>query len=254
VERIRRLLGELSLFESFSPEDLGSLIARSRVTTYAPRETIIAYGQPGRDLIVILDGTAEVVVADARGERQRIAERSRGDFLGEISLLTGEPTTADVIALQHCEALRIPQDTFSTYLSVNPAALRVMAKTITERLRWREHDEAAQARVEDAWRRAPDPYGLELSTANPMRVLTVECTGSSVTVCYFDTAHDGGALRARVDGIGTDSAFLSHSAGCDSARERMGPLDHRQAVRAIAELLAGPVRGVAAQTAMAAPR
>ncbi len=244
MERIQRLLRELPLFESFTPEDLASLIAHSRLTAYAPQETIIAYGQPGRDLIIIVDGAAEVVVADARGERQRIAERSRGDFLGEISLLTGEPTTADVIALQRCETLRIPQDTFSTYLSVNPAALRVMAKTITERLRWRELDEAAQARVEDAWRRAPDPYGLELSTAQRMRVLTIECTTSSVIGCCFDTSGDGGGLRARVDGLDSDRAVLSHSAGGDTSRVTMGPLDHKQAIRAIAQLLTDPAVGV----------
>ena len=47
-------------------------------------------------------------------------------------MLTGEPTSADVVALNACQLLLIPQDIFSTFLAVNPDALKVMAKAITE--------------------------------------------------------------------------------------------------------------------------
>ena len=133
MEGVARLLGGLPLFEGFSPAQLQSLVQKSRLDTFAPQEAIIRFGQPGRYLVIIVDGVAEVVITEESGERKQVALRKQGDFLGEISLLTGEPTTADVIALETCEVLLIPQETFSAFLAVNPAALRVMAKTITER-------------------------------------------------------------------------------------------------------------------------
>ena len=129
MERVEDLLRQMPLFAGFAPTDLRSLIEKSRLDAFAPQEEIIRFGQPGRFLVVILDGVAEVLIANESGERQQVALRGRGDFIGEISLLTGEPTMADVIALEKCELLRIPQETFSAYLAENPAALRVMAKT-----------------------------------------------------------------------------------------------------------------------------
>ena len=238
TEHIAGLLGELPLFRSFSSAVLRSLIAQSRLDTFAPQETIIRFGQPGQHLVIILEGLAEVVVTNERGERQQIALRRPGDFLGEISLLTGEPTTADVIALAKCDLLLIPQQAFSAFLAFNPDALVVMARTITERLRWRELDEATQTRVESAWQSLPDPYGLELSTAAPMRILTIDCFGSALRFGCFDTARTTNNLKGMVEGIGLAASRLSYENRAGKVRRELGTVDHSQALHAVAALLA----------------
>jgi acetate kinase len=244
MDRVGRLLHGLPLFKDFAPEELESLIEKSRLDTFAPQEVIISVGQPGRFLAVILEGKAEAVITNEMDEQQRIGLLEQGDFLGEISLLTGEPTVADVIALERCELLLIPQEVFSAFLAVNPNALRVMAKAITERLRWREHDEAAQTRIEGAWRNAPDPYGLKLSTAMPMKVLTLDCDGSSLRFSYFDTAREQNNVAGKVERIGAKDARIVYSSPKGRTRQGLGPVDHAQALRAIATLLTADDEGI----------
>ncbi len=187
MERLVTFLGQLPIFRTFSQADLDKLIEKSQLRTYAPGDVIIRFGQPGRFLGIILQGEAEAVVTDKMGKQLQLGLIKPGGFLGEISLLTGEPTTADVIALNKCEILLIPQETFSTFLATNAEAVKVMARIMTERLRNRQRDEGAQARVEEAWRHAPDPYGFRLSTSVPMKILVINCGSSSLKFAYYDT-------------------------------------------------------------------
>jgi len=162
MEQIEKFLAELPLFKTFSPAQLKELIEQSQLRDYAPREAIIHFGQQGRFLGIIINGEAEAVITGEAGERQ-LGLLRRGNILGEMSLLTGEPTSADVIAMGKCQVLLIPQDVFSSSLAINPEAMKVMARILSERLRSRQQDEEAQVRVEQAWQSLPDPYGLQLS-------------------------------------------------------------------------------------------
>jgi acetate kinase len=244
MEHIEKLLSELPLFKGFPLSRLRTLIEESQLKTFAPQETIIEFGQPGRFLGVILDGEAEAVITGETGARQRIGTLKQGDFLGEISLLTGEPTSNDVIALEECELLLIPQEVFSTFLAVNPDALKVMAKAITERLKSREQDEAALARVEDAWRSAPDPYGLRLSTAAPMKILVVNCGSSSLKYSYFDTARETNNLEGIVDRIGLENSRIVASSKKGRTSQDLGTVDHSQAFEAMVAMLTDRDDGV----------
>jgi acetate kinase len=238
------MLRDLPLFKSFPSAELKRLIERSQLKTFGPREIIIYFGQPGRFFGVMLRGKAEAVTTRESGERQHIGYVRQGDFLGEMSLLTGEPTIADVVALEECEVLLIPQDAFAKYLVADPHALRIIAKTITERLRWREQDESAQARVEDAWRSAPDPYGLQLVTAIPMKILVVNCGSSSLKYSYFDTAQEENNLEGIVECIGLENAHLAQSAKRGEIRRDLGPVDHAQAFGIMVDQLTDRETGV----------
>ncbi len=160
----------LPLFQEFSREKLSRLIAESRAERYAPGEVIIEFGQPGRFLGIVLEGRAEAVVDDPETGKKRLGGINRGDFFGEMSLMTGEPTSANVVAEESCRVLLIPQETFAEHLVTNPSAVRLIAKTISDRLRNREQNGEARTRLEGAWRKHPDPYGLSLETTKPMKL------------------------------------------------------------------------------------
>ena len=67
---------------------------------YAVGETIIREGESGEEFFLISDGEVDVVRAD-----HEVARLGRGDFFGEVALISGEPRNATVLATE-------PLDTF----------------------------------------------------------------------------------------------------------------------------------------------
>jgi len=244
MEHLVKFLSGLPLFKDFLDKEIKELIERSHIKEFSPREIIIPVGQPGRFLGIIIEGEAEAVITDKSGERRRLGMLNQGDFLGEISLLTGEPTNADVIALKKCRLLMIPHDVFVVFLTVNPHAVRIMAKTISERLRARQQNVEEQMRVEEAWQKAPDPYGLTLSSPNPMKILVINCGSSSLKYSFFDTADDAAHRDGLVEKIGSeDSRLITKSRGGLVSRQ-LGSIDHRGAFKAVVDMLTDKKDGV----------
>jgi acetate kinase len=237
MDQLLSILRSLPLFQGFSQRKLEELVKKSHVKDFAPREVIIKFGQPGRFLGIMLEGEAEAVITGKTGERIRLGLLNKGNILGEASLLTGEPTNADVIALTKCELLLIPQVLFSSFLAVNADAVRIMAKTITERLRARQRNEEEQNRVEDAWRDIPDPYGLRLTTAMPEKVLVINCGSSSLKFRYYDTEDESRNSSGAIERIGLDNSFLTSESKTVKVRKALGKTGYKEAFQAVVNLL-----------------
>ncbi|UCE40493.1 MAG: acetate/propionate family kinase [Candidatus Aminicenantes bacterium] len=237
MEHLKKFIATLPLFRNFSSIELEVLIKKSHVKTFAPREVIIPFGQPGRFLGVMLEGEAEAVITSKTGERVRLGLLNKGDILGEASLLTGEPTNADVIALTRCQLFLIPQASFSTFLAVNPDAVRIMAKTITDRLRSRQKNEEEKTRLEDAWRNIPDPYGLRLATASPEKILVINCGSSSLKFRYYDTADESNNVNGLVERIGLDDSSLAAESKKGKVCKAFKKTGYEEAFQAVVDLL-----------------
>lgn len=91
-------------------------------------------GDQGNDMYVLLKGKLQVFL---RREDRKIvlAELTSGHFLGEMSLLEGEPRSADVVAVEPSELLVITKDNFKHCIQQKPElAIRIM-KGLSHRLR-----------------------------------------------------------------------------------------------------------------------
>jgi CRP-like cAMP-binding protein len=84
----------------------------------------------GGGFYVILEGEAKVVINGQ--ERARLV---RGDFFGEISILTDEPPTADVIATSLLRCLIIPDHELKAFLLKQPTVMYRMLQVEARRLR-----------------------------------------------------------------------------------------------------------------------
>jgi acetate kinase len=244
MEHIVQFLAGLPLFEGFPPEKMEELIDNCYFRNFAPGEVIIQMGQHGRFLGIMLDGEAEAMIPSRSGKRIKIGEIKQGSFLGEISLLTGEPTNADVIAVKKCELFLIPPESFTKYIAINPQSVRVMAKTITERLRARQHNEEEQMRIEAAWQSVPDPYGLELSSPTHHKILVINCGSSSLKYNYFDTERPSDNCEGIVERIGLETSRIVSKHGKKRTTRELGNIAYEEAFNAVVESLTDPNEGV----------
>ncbi len=233
MEHIAEFLKGLPLFKTFSAVELKKLIEQGRLQTFNRDDLVLEFGQPGGFLGILLEGKAKAEVTGATGERRQLGLIAPGDFLGEMSLLTGEPVSADVIALEKCQLLLIPQPAFATSLAANPEAIRIMARTMTQRLRNRRQDEEARGLIAEAWQDAADPYGLSLSSVTAMKILVINCGSSSLKYGYFDTEDQVNNLTGIVDRIGLADSHITTSSQKGQVSQELGSIDHTRAFEAI---------------------
>jgi CRP/FNR family transcriptional regulator, cyclic AMP receptor protein len=86
-------------------------------------------GDRGREFFVLLEGEAEV----RKGDR-RINTMKKGDFFGEIALVTKMPRTASVIATTDVRVLVITDRDFDALLKRSPEIGRGVAEALAERV------------------------------------------------------------------------------------------------------------------------
>ncbi len=107
------LVARLDLFAGLDERHLESVQKLLRPRFTVPKELIVRKGAPGDALYFIASGAAEVVLPDRR------IPFGSGDFFGELSLLTGEPRVADVIALTYCRLLVLRKADFDRFMRNN---------------------------------------------------------------------------------------------------------------------------------------
>jgi signal transduction histidine kinase len=149
MDDAEQFLRSVPLFSTFSDESMDQVLANVTIGTYAPGETIIQSGLSGSFLGVILEGEAEVVKEDQPGQRRVIGKRGKGAYIGEMSLMTGELTSADVIACEECQIALIPADVFSETIANNPGSVRYLAGLMGQKLMQETSDMQQQMQLSE---------------------------------------------------------------------------------------------------------
>jgi small-conductance mechanosensitive channel len=91
------LLGGIPFFTSLSEAERRELAVGMGDQIYGRGETLVKQGATGTTFFVIADGAVRISLRE--GSRTiALGTLTRGDFFGEMSLLTGEPRSASVIA------------------------------------------------------------------------------------------------------------------------------------------------------------
>jgi ABC-type multidrug transport system ATPase subunit/CRP-like cAMP-binding protein len=97
------LLGELT------DEQLMTLAQRAAARTAAANEVVVRQGEDGHSMFLITSGQVRVV-SDVPAERVLLAHLGPGEYFGEVSLLTGAPRTAAVVAEETTELLELDRE------------------------------------------------------------------------------------------------------------------------------------------------
>ena len=118
-------------------------------------------------MFIIERGRVEVQLHAADGALQQVAVLDRGNFFGEMALLTGEPRTADVTALEETEILEIRKPAMKKLLEGNAQLADGLSQKLAERqLRLNEYarsmpEEDRQAQKRSLLGRIQGFFGLD---------------------------------------------------------------------------------------------
>jgi CRP-like cAMP-binding protein len=123
-------LRAIPLFAACTRPEL-ALVARNITEHHAAAgEVLIQRGWTGRELIVIVEGSAVVEL-----EGRPIARLGPGDVAGEVALLDKGPRTATVVAETDIRALVSTAHEFALLLIHAPTLTRALLATAAHRLR-----------------------------------------------------------------------------------------------------------------------
>jgi CRP-like cAMP-binding protein len=101
-------------------------------TVYGAGETIMRTGDAGDSLYILRTGSVSVRIGIG-GLEKEVAMLGDGAFFGEMSLLTGEPRQATVVAKSDAECYVIDRALFQQILRNNAALADEIGKLLSER-------------------------------------------------------------------------------------------------------------------------
>lgn len=132
---IRAALKRVPLFDDLGAEELVTLGDRASILDFAAGDAIVRQNDPGDSMYVIERGTVTVKHQVGTRASQALAELSEGACFGEMSLLTGEPRSATVVAKTDTLAILIQKSALSAILEARPELAQTFAQVVEERRR-----------------------------------------------------------------------------------------------------------------------
>jgi CRP-like cAMP-binding protein len=136
-EEIADALASMTLFSDLTTPQLLGAAGRFEEAFFPTGERVLRQGLSGSAFYVILDGEAAVVV-----DGTQRATLARGEFFGEVSILLGEPPSADVMATRPLRTIVLAGPAVEGFLVEHPKVMFRMLQAQARRLRnanrWRD--------------------------------------------------------------------------------------------------------------------
>ncbi len=123
------LIRKVPLFSRLSKTGLSDVASIADEMDLPQGKELTREGERGREFFVILDGEADVTQ-----QGKRIRQLGKGDFLGEIALVTKQPRTATVTATSSLRVLVITDRDFARLLHDSPEIGQGVLEALGERL------------------------------------------------------------------------------------------------------------------------
>ncbi len=124
------LLGRIDFVAALNPEARAELAGHAHYFEYGPGEAVVREGEKGDSFYLVASGHLGVHVA---GKEAAVAQLVRGDFFGEVSLLTDEPRTATVVAIDAAALLVVNRDAFARLFAADEGVMEQLARVIAGR-------------------------------------------------------------------------------------------------------------------------
>jgi NTE family protein len=124
-DSLRARLRSFPLLKDLSDPALRRLLAQATWFglpggTLLPRD-----GENDRALFLVVTGSLGVFAEIGKEERRLVAHVSSGETIGEMSLISNEPHTAEFVALRDTELLRISREGFQTLMTRHPMSCSI---------------------------------------------------------------------------------------------------------------------------------
>ncbi|MBI3944545.1 MAG: cyclic nucleotide-binding domain-containing protein [Armatimonadetes bacterium] len=132
---LRGVIGKLSrvdMLRRLPPHEVQGIAPHVQERSFPAGAVVFHQGDPGDSLYLIESGSVAIIRHD-NDAATTLAVLGEGDTFGEMALLSGEPRTADAVAVDAVRAWRIGKDDFDRLLRASPALEQAVVSLADER-------------------------------------------------------------------------------------------------------------------------
>jgi two-component system alkaline phosphatase synthesis response regulator PhoP len=133
--RVLEALSHAPLFFGFTTEQLARIAQEAKLSVFQAGKTIIRQGDRGEALYLILDGIVRVSACDNEGKEALPSFLKEDQIFGEISFLTGLPSSATVRAEEETLVCELRGDVTRGIASTSPSLKTALEKYYREALK-----------------------------------------------------------------------------------------------------------------------
>jgi len=131
---IESLIAAIPILAILAPAERQAIARAARPLTLGPTERLVVQGQAGGSLFVVAEGEVEVVLRRADGSDLVVDTMGKGAVVGEMSLLTGEPRSATVRAVEGAVVYEVASEEYAPILAGHPELVDVLGRLMATRL------------------------------------------------------------------------------------------------------------------------
>ena len=140
LDQMHRILFGASPFAAMGSDTVADVLSVMQFTEYEAGEYLIRQGDPAEFLLLMISGRASAHVRDVPPDSASVGVFRPGDVVGEMSLVTDTPRTADVVAETSVRCLRLAASDFHVIADRHQDLRVVLTEVVTERLGHGQHD------------------------------------------------------------------------------------------------------------------
>ena len=133
------IIKRIPIFANLKNKELQEVSKLLHDRVYKPEEYVFKRHAPGEGMFIIHSGIVNIIVGEASGNSQVLAELSNGDFFGEMALMEDEVRSAAALAKDHSRLLGFFRSDLETLIEINPSLgnkiLQNLSKVVCTRLR-----------------------------------------------------------------------------------------------------------------------
>jgi CRP/FNR family transcriptional regulator, cyclic AMP receptor protein len=124
------------IFRDLDPEALDQLCRYAKHTALKRGATLFAKDDPGNSLYAVISGTVKISVSSPDGRNAILNLVGPGELFGEMSVLDGQPRSADATANSNCEIFVIDRRDFMPFVRSQPTLAMKFIELLCAKLRW----------------------------------------------------------------------------------------------------------------------
>jgi diguanylate cyclase (GGDEF)-like protein len=209
------LLAAAPLFAKLPPRVRATLVERAVMRRLAPGERVLTAGAVNTSLFVVVEGALDVRLPDVEAPIVRLGP---GECAGELSLIDGQPVSADVVAAAASVLLELRQDHVWVAVETSAVFARNLLRVLAGRVR---HDDALIAESTGA-RRHYERLSLVDSLTGLNNRRGFDLLFPRLLVRLQKEGRPGALLMADLDRFKALNDQFGHAEG-DAVLRRVGP-------------------------------